>query len=466
SIPCLPECKIVGQILLDHPLSYALTATADVSSVYLQQFWKTMSKDFMNYVFYKKNAIQYLRFTKLIIVDLMKKFPNIPQRIDVDYHSIKDDIPLVIQLGMCEKDEQSYDDVDDFDNRLEPGSHKENPQHVDDDDDKEEEKVDDQEGDEIGSLETRTDEMQTPIPTTLRSPRINLSSDKNITQELTDTVSLSTPTTSKDEHSKRCTSSKYIYLPSALHRMCMRQGYMIKNMERKCVTTDYFWKTHKKFDQVLHEIVPQLAERATDDLIENNLKPFIDKDEVIPKDETPELITKFQNVDKRVPTIFDRVRMEATLNDMLSNQFKNAEEYAYHLEQATNFMDNQIVWESKQKDIVKFCNATLEKVLKEVKVKIFQSEPWKKRPMLDILLEESLELLDSGVTCPSSFLSGALVLLVKNQDHMILSLGDDASKQGRIDIGDINTDAAITLIDETQGRINDIIADEDITLIS
>ncbi|GJT79872.1 hypothetical protein Tco_1054214, partial [Tanacetum coccineum] len=45
------------------------------------------------------------------------------------------------------------------------------------------------------------------------------------------------------------------------------------------------------------------------------------------------------------------------------------------------------------------------------------------------------------------------------------SLGDDASKQGRIDIGDINIDVEITLIDETQRRINDIIADEDITLI-
>ncbi|GJT50992.1 retrovirus-related pol polyprotein from transposon TNT 1-94 [Tanacetum coccineum] len=43
-IPCSPECKIVGQILLNHPLSYALTATADVSAVYLQQFWKTVSK--------------------------------------------------------------------------------------------------------------------------------------------------------------------------------------------------------------------------------------------------------------------------------------------------------------------------------------------------------------------------------------------------------------------------------------
>ncbi|GKE07028.1 hypothetical protein Tco_1399046 [Tanacetum coccineum] len=71
---------------------------------------------------------------------------------------------------------------------------------------------------------------------------------------------------------------------------------------------------------------------------------IIDEDEVIPKDETPEPITEFQNVDKRVPTIFDCARMEATLNDMLRNQFKNAEEYAYHLEQATNFMENQIVW--------------------------------------------------------------------------------------------------------------------------
>ncbi|GJX99233.1 hypothetical protein Tco_0356252 [Tanacetum coccineum] len=30
SILCSPECKIVGQLLLDHPLSYALTATVDV----------------------------------------------------------------------------------------------------------------------------------------------------------------------------------------------------------------------------------------------------------------------------------------------------------------------------------------------------------------------------------------------------------------------------------------------------
>ncbi|GKE60448.1 hypothetical protein Tco_1510815 [Tanacetum coccineum] len=44
NIPCSPDCKIVGQILVDHALSYALTATADVSVVYLQQFWKTVKQ--------------------------------------------------------------------------------------------------------------------------------------------------------------------------------------------------------------------------------------------------------------------------------------------------------------------------------------------------------------------------------------------------------------------------------------
>nr|GEV98585.1 hypothetical protein [Tanacetum cinerariifolium] len=67
SIPCSPECKIVELMLLDHCLSYALTAATDVPIVYLQQFWRTVSK----------------------------KFPNNPKRIKEDYHSIKDDVPFV-----------------------------------------------------------------------------------------------------------------------------------------------------------------------------------------------------------------------------------------------------------------------------------------------------------------------------------------------------------------------------------
>ncbi|GJV12538.1 hypothetical protein Tco_1354079 [Tanacetum coccineum] len=139
SITCSPKCKIVGLILLDHCLSHALTATADVPETpenlfvapanintietfmnrvsyqgvvdktkinILQLFHVVLNQthvdyasllwwDFMNNVFQKKEAIQYPHFIKLIVADLMKKFPDIPKRLEEDYHSIKDDVPLV-----------------------------------------------------------------------------------------------------------------------------------------------------------------------------------------------------------------------------------------------------------------------------------------------------------------------------------------------------------------------------------
>ncbi|GKC02795.1 hypothetical protein Tco_0994405, partial [Tanacetum coccineum] len=182
-----------------------------------------------------------------------------------------------------------------------------------------------------------------------------------------------------------------------------RQGYMIKNMERKCVTTYKLWKVHRKVDQFLHEIVPQLAERATNDLIESNLKPMNNVVQVHPTTTTSTNITSSTDIQQQLYLKMKRSlqdqandlalwevlkrkfeksstsntsymnddfhsqhhddhqdndappkggkEMEATLNDMLSNQFRNDEEYAYHLEQATHFMKNQTVWESRQEDI-------------------------------------------------------------------------------------------------------------------
>ncbi|GKA45059.1 hypothetical protein Tco_0737855, partial [Tanacetum coccineum] len=197
--------------------------------------------DFMNCVSQKKDVIQYPRFTKLIIAELMKKFPSIPPRLEEDYHSIKDDILLVSVFttrnvtvrGMLildaflieeiratddykeyetvfvnvvvpmnqlqpvvstqgthrstprahrtptlitasdegERDNELYtdkfaapmihDDVDDSGNRIKPESLKEHPKHVDDDDGIEEEKKDEKKVNEMGSLEIRTEKMQT-----------------------------------------------------------------------------------------------------------------------------------------------------------------------------------------------------------------------------------------------------------------------------------------------------------------
>ncbi|GJT94856.1 retrovirus-related pol polyprotein from transposon TNT 1-94 [Tanacetum coccineum] len=361
---------------------------------------------FMNRVGYqgvvgqKKGSYSVSSIIKLIVADLMKKFPDIPKRLEKDYHSIKDDVPLtkkrkqiagesslprkslkitIKQKQLVEKDDDASKD------RIEPGSHKDNPKVVVDDDyDNEREKQDD----EMGSLEVRNEETQTTIPTLLSSPRKIISSDKKTFQELTDIVSNPTISTSKQPQVKKQISSKYSHLPGALRKMCRRQGYMIQDMERKCVTTvkeDAFHSHHDEH-QDDDDAPPEGEKRVKSSKKSKSSKsargssskhsrkrqpqPYnqdtkfkhqecdaweeenvVEEDEVIPEDVTPELIAESQNVDKRVPTIFDHARMEATLRYSLSNLSRNAEEYAYHLEQSTSFMENQIVWKSRQQDI-------------------------------------------------------------------------------------------------------------------
>ncbi|GKC21822.1 hypothetical protein Tco_1023972 [Tanacetum coccineum] len=106
-----------------------------------------------------------------------------------------------------EEDEESYisefadsmlnDDVDDFDESKDDNVKKT--------DDAAEEKDNDDQTDQTlvrihatGSMETRNEKMQTPIPTPTRSPRKGLSLDKTILEELTAPVSLTTATTSKE----------------------------------------------------------------------------------------------------------------------------------------------------------------------------------------------------------------------------------------------------------------------------
>ncbi|GJW40907.1 hypothetical protein Tco_0066752 [Tanacetum coccineum] len=79
SIPCSPECKIVGLILLDH---YTLQLPVETpENPFVAPANIHTIEAFMNKVGYQG------------VVD--KKFPNIPKRIDEDYHSIKDDVTLV-----------------------------------------------------------------------------------------------------------------------------------------------------------------------------------------------------------------------------------------------------------------------------------------------------------------------------------------------------------------------------------
>ncbi|GJV12858.1 hypothetical protein Tco_1354399 [Tanacetum coccineum] len=421
--------------MLDHPLSYALTATADVPVVYLQQFWKTVSKvpDTKDTIKFKldRHEIAYTvdmfcstlqllvetpansfiapatmkdfpaeqrcysvpRFTKLIISDLMKKYPFIPQILKEDYHFIKCDIllmsvystgnvtvqwmlipdaffldeiratgdyreyetvfvrvvvlkiqpqlvvstqethcttprthrspTLTVDIAPKKKikqkpsttsipppsDDQERDDIaeatllslalhktalaaeaqenvakvqeklveEDIENMVEGKEDEESYASEfadsvfnDDEDDFrgerniEKEKKDgkkddykDKDNDDhtdhtlvrtqaTGSMEIRKEKLHTLIPSPSRSPRKNLSSDKNLSQELTESVSPSTATTSKDQSKKIRISKKYSHIPGVIHRMCRRQGYMIQRMEWKYVIDSEFWKNNVK----------------------------------------------------------------------------------------------------------------------------------------------------------------------------------------------------------------------------
>ncbi|GJX42135.1 hypothetical protein Tco_0257125 [Tanacetum coccineum] len=142
NIPCPRECRFVGKLLVDHARSYALTTTTNIPAIVgyqglvdkvsafytknLAQPWQTMFKvfnryptsrtsthdqtkinilqifhvvvnklhvnhvsllwwDFIHCVQQKKNVIQYPRFTKLIIADIMEKFELVPKRLEKDY---------------------------------------------------------------------------------------------------------------------------------------------------------------------------------------------------------------------------------------------------------------------------------------------------------------------------------------------------------------------------------------------
>ncbi|GJY85222.1 hypothetical protein Tco_0499248 [Tanacetum coccineum] len=203
----------------------------------------------------------------------------------------------------------------------------------------------------MGSLEIRNEETQTTIPTPLSSLRKILSSDKKIDQKLTDIVSIPTTNTSKHAHVKKLISSKYSHLLDRANDIVLQEALRCKFEKSSpsitsCMEDDF----HSQHDEHQEDDAPLEGEKRVK-RSKKSKRSKSTRDEVIPEDETPKLIAEFHNIDKRVPTIFDHTRMEATLRDTLSNQYKNAKEYAYHLEQSTNFMENQIVWERRQQDI-------------------------------------------------------------------------------------------------------------------
>ncbi|GJV43098.1 hypothetical protein Tco_1427634 [Tanacetum coccineum] len=216
-----------------------------------------------------------------------------------------------------DEDEESYasafadsminNDDDDIGSKLEPGSHKEYPEHVSDDDEMKSAKKNNEVVTEIevvdmsGSQEIRKEQKQTPIPSLIRSPRNDLSSDKTISEELADTVTPTTATSSKTTsittRQKKSFTLKTRILPESIAGMCRRRGLIRSHIKTKFITQEFFVEKIKEVIQDCDKLVPELTVTTTNDLL---------------KKEMPRLVKLAVNKDREVSPI--DIYLNTTLN--------------------------------------------------------------------------------------------------------------------------------------------------------
>ncbi|GKA36939.1 hypothetical protein Tco_0723504 [Tanacetum coccineum] len=277
----------------------------------LDQPWQTMFKVFNRCLTtrttQKKDSIQYPHFIKLIIVDLIKKFPSIAPRLDEHYHSIKDDVPFgsmytignVTVRGMlipsklltdkiyATKEYKAYEekffrDEEDTGTRIEPKSHKEHLEIINDyEDDVEKEKKDDEKNDD----ENNDDNALT-----------ELSLDKTLSEELMANVSPRPDTTSKEPSMSQPTSSTHKILPNSVAVISRRSGQLREQLKDTFITKEYFKGKMKEMSDNLNIIVPELTVDKTNELIKEAIPRMVNdtvnKDREIFAYVVPELVAK------------------------------------------------------------------------------------------------------------------------------------------------------------------------------
>nr|GEX90059.1 hypothetical protein [Tanacetum cinerariifolium] len=65
----------------------------------------------------------------------------------------------------------------------------------------------------------------------------------------------------------------------------------------------------------------------------------------------PKHLHQIENKNNKIMMHGLMIQMEAIIKYMINNQFRGTEEYAYHVEQAQNYLENQIIWESRLEDL-------------------------------------------------------------------------------------------------------------------
>nr|GEU67579.1 hypothetical protein [Tanacetum cinerariifolium] len=331
----------------------------------------------------KKDVIQYPRFTKLIIDDLMKKYPSIPQRLDEDYHSIKDDILLVsvYSTGNVLFREMPIPNAFLTDEIHATNDYKETP-----------------------TLTTASPQgkKRKQVSRETSSPRKSLK--VTIRQKKQSTTLISPP----GDDRKRDEMVEATLLSLTLYKTALAAEVQenIAKVQEKLEDEDIEKMVEGEEDEESYE---------NDVTKKKNYKKDKDEEKDDDVEKTDDAAKEKDNDDHTDHTL---VRIHATgsmetRNEQIQTPIptpnrsfrKDLSSYKTISKELTAIVSPTIATTSKSKnkpnasliylnsknekrvmylvEIVKFCDDTLEKVLKEVKLRIFQTKFWKKPPLLE-----------------------------------------------------------------------------------
>ncbi|GKC09093.1 hypothetical protein Tco_1000703 [Tanacetum coccineum] len=352
--------------------------------------------DFLNYVFQKKDVIQYPRFTKLIISDLMKK--------------------NVLFRGM-----------------LIPDAFLTNEIHATDD---------------YAEYETVfvKNKKRKQIAREISSPRKPLKVTIRQKKQRTTPIPPLGNDREKDEMAKATllslTLHKTALVAKAQENIAKVQEKLEEEEIEKMVEGEENEESYAsiKVDKVLHEIIPHIAEKTTNDVIEGNLKRIV-ADTIIQERDALQAEMKSNPQDQSThPALWDVLKCTFEKSSTSTTSCRDDAFRPHHHDdhqdddappeeekRAVNLTAPTLTFPGievhdpyyivdkpstgliylnrKEKkrviylaEIVKFWDATLERVLNEVKLKIFKFEPWKKPPLLGELNLDILKACEREIT--------------------------------------------------------------------
>ncbi|GJZ10718.1 hypothetical protein Tco_0545477 [Tanacetum coccineum] len=231
----------------------------------------------------------------------MKKFPEIPKRIEEDYHSIKDDIPLVSVYTAGDVRVRGMPILDAF---ITTKIHAT-----------------------VNIKEYETVFMKVDVLMNQSRPVVSTQGTHRSTPRAHRTPTL----TASPQGKKRKQSGERDHdhdnsedsLEPESHKDNPEHVDDDDDTDDKNVDEEegakHFWKTHKQVNQVLHQGVSQLAEKATEDLIKSNLKPCIAATIIKDHDafclEVPDLVS--QEFNAQAPKIIEELFMNYVQSNVI-----------------------------------------------------------------------------------------------------------------------------------------------------